>query len=404
MRHLYIIMLCLLALHTSGQTPLLKEIDDEAGDLMSMTDANKYSYDHQLWAEHSLSIIANIDSDTLKAYKPVHLKRIDIPEVNSTIMYYIRSIGNQVSIDWMIRREEEQGIFTNIFTDIFSSESSNKNAVAVKPVYSRHIIGFEVVDTATHNRLYWMPDITMRLAFETVADIKASNSDKELGEDIIKRRLKSMFSYDDALTINTEGLPRLYSQTSQDKTVRIITFMTVFGDMTSRCNGLVLHRKKDGNIDMFELDDKTEDIGNPERVKLNASKWYGAVYYDMIEATYDKTTYYTLLGYKSNDGMVKTRVIDALWFSGKKCMFGAPIFEHEKATYSRRVFRYSAGVNMMMRYDDKLKSIVFDHLAPENSMFIGEYRFYGPDWSYDSYTRQSKYWFFKEDIELRNQQ
>ena len=38
---------------------------------------------------------------------------------------------------------------------------------------------------------------------------------------------------------------------------------------------------------------------------------------------------------------------------------------------------------MMLRYDDKLKMIVFDHLSPSKPSYEGKYQYYGPDFSYD---------------------
>lgn len=388
-----------------AQTSQLCGLDSDAAKLVAMTDANEYSYEHQLWVERAQRIISTISIDTLNAYEPTTLKRLAIPEANTTILYYLRPVGNEMSIDWISRYEEEETHRVKVycFTDMVHTPLPKDHKPIVRARYSRDMVGFEVADSLLDKQLFWMPDLRIRHDFETLADIKESDADKDHAEDIVRRRLRALFSYDDALALSTEGLPRLYSQTDEKHTVRIVTYMTTYNSLESRCNGIVLRRNKNGTIDMFELTDLTAEISSPERNKLNSEKWYGAVYYDMVETVYDKVPYYTLLGYKSNDGMVKTRVIDVMWFKGKKCMFGAPIFEHEKATYCRRIFQYAAGVNMMMRYDSKLKAIVFDHLAPENSMFAREYRFYGPDWSYDSYFVGKDNWQFKDDIELRNQ-
>lgn len=405
MRILLAIMIYIAAsVSCTAQRNQLMGLDNDAAKLMVMTDANEYSYEHQLWTERAQRIISAIDIDTLNAYEPQALQRLSIPEANTTILYYLRPVGNEMSIDWISRYEdaETHKVKVYCFSDMVHTPLPTGHKAVVRATFSRDMIGFEVADSLPGRRLFWMPDLRIRHDFETLADVKEGDNEKDRAEDIIRRRLRALFSYDDALTVNTEGLPRLYTLSNEKETVRIVTYMTTYNSLESRCNGLVLRRNSNGTIDMFELTDLTAEIGSPERNKLNSEKWYGAVYYSMVEAVYEKVTYYTLLGFKSNDGMVKTRVLDVMWFKGKKCMFGAPIFEHEKATYCRRVFQYAAGANMMMRYDSKIKSIVFDHLAPENSMFVREYRFYGPDWSYDSYFMDKKHWTFKEDIELRN--
>lgn len=379
----------------------LSALDKEAARIVSETDENKYSFDHENWLERakrvvSLATVAEIDS-----FCPSFMGKMTVPEASTTIFYYLRYLGNRTSIDWIARRTDKYAQ-TAAFTDVINMPLKEV-AKLVRPAVVHDMFGFEIADSISGRRLWLMPDLTIRLMFETLADIHGSHSEKEVAERVVFSRLRSLFSYDDALTSDMSSLPRLYTVTSSDKTVRVVTYMTVYNDMTSHCNGLVVRRRSNGAIDIYELKDATDKIKSPERVKVGPDKWYGAVYYDLIESSFNKTTYYTLLGYKSNDGLVKTRVIETLFFDNRKCKFGAPIFEHEKATYHRRIFRYSAGVNMMLRYDEKRKSIVFDHLSPNNSMFIGEYRYYGPDWSYDSYQKGSKHWDFKEDIELRNQ-
>ena len=369
--------------------------------MVALTDENQYSFQHQNWKERALTIMSTASVEEIDSFEPSFFGKMSIPEASTTIFYFLRYMGNRTSIDWIARRTDQYAQ-TEVFTDYIPLDLKAVCKL-VRPAVVHDMYGFELADSISGKRLWWMPDVTIKMMFEKLADVKGYQPDKDKVGRIVFDRLRALFSYDDALTTDVSALSRLYSVTSHDKKVRVLTYMTAYNDMTSHCNGLVIRRRDDGSIDIYELNDATESIKSPERVKVGPDKWYGAVYYDMIESKFDKETYYTLLGYKSNDGLVKTRVIETLFFDKKKCRFGAPIFEHEKATYHRRVFRYSAGANMMLKYDEKRKSIVFDHLSPNSSMFIGEYRYYGPDWSYDSYLNSGKYWEFKEDVELRNQ-
>lgn len=394
----------------------LSKIDTDAAQLLSLTDENKYDYDKIQWAENALSVIKNATKQEIDSFNPHTLSKLVIPRISTTIIYYLRHEGTNATLCWIAQRTDTINgqRQTNLFTDHISGITSGVKMRSMdddapdmqgqlRPTFNRHMVGFEITDSLTDKCLWWMPDVRIRMEMETMADISASDAEKKYAQDVVQRRLHSLLGNDDALTADLSGLPRLYCLTSKNNRMRIVTYMTAFGDFSSQCGGIVLRRNLNGTIDMFDLDDQTNEIGNPERLKTTNKKWYGAVYYDMVEVNYNKTVYYTLFGYKGNDGVVKTRVIEPLWFDDKKCRFGAPIFEHEKATYVRRVFRYSAGVNMMMRWDEKRESIVFDHLSPQSSMYIGEYRFYGPDFSYDGYEKGNKYWIFKEDIELRNE-
>ena len=122
----------------------------------------------------------------------------------------------------------------------------------------------------------------------------------------------------------------------------------------------------------------------------------------MIETRHKDQTFYTLLGFKSNDGLVKTRLVDAVSFSGKKVYFGMAQFKSGGKTLYRHIFKYAAGANMMLRYDDRMKMIVFDHLTPSESFYNGQYQYYGPDFSYDGYRFEKGIWLLEVDIDLRN--
>ena len=161
-------------------------------------------------------------------------------------------------------------------------------------------------------------------------------------------------------------------------------------------------RRNDDKISVVPLIDRSDELKTPERARSSAEKWYGALYTDLVETRFKNKTFYTLLGFKTNDGLVKTRVIDAMSFQGDKISFGLPQFKQEAKTLYRHIFKYASGANMMLRYDDKLKMIVFDHLAPADPLLSGQYQYYGPDFSYDGYRFEKGNWFLQTDIDLRN--
>lgn len=386
-------------------------VDSSLASLLRIVDENKYTYEHQLWLESALNVVKKTDYDVLSSYQPQVLKKL---EVDGTIVFYcLRPEGMRASLTWLARRcDKDSGenlVFA--FTDVIQVPTEIKVKPGVLPqkgwqvrtAIVRDLIGLEITDTLSSERIWWMPDMRLRLGMEALSDIYCADDVKSAQEVVVKARLGDLLSYGDAMDVNLSGLPRLYSLSTSDKVMRIVTYMNVFSNLNSRCFGFVLRRNPNGTIDRFELQDESIDMRSPETKKLTSDKWFGAVYYDLIECKFDKKIYYTLLGYHGNDGMVKTRVVDVLWFDNRRCRFGAPVFEHTKATYCRRIFRYSAGVNMMLRFDEQRKSLVFDHLAPGNSMYLGEYAFYGPDFSYDSYLKTKNYWEFHEDVDLRQQ-
>ena len=97
------------------------------------------------------------------------------------------------------------------------------------------------------------------------------------------------------------------------------------------------------------------------------------------------------------------RVIDVLYFDEQgNPQFGAPIFDNGKRKFSRIIFEYSAKVSMVMRYVPESDMIIFDHLSPSEPRYSNDYRFYGPDFSYDGFKFEKGRWLLYSDLDMRN--
>jgi hypothetical protein len=53
---------------------------------------------------------------------------------------------------------------------------------------------------------------------------------------------------------------------------------------------------------------------------------------------------------------------------------------------------------MSLKFEDKRKRIVFDHLSPESQSLAGIASYYVPDMSYDSYNYSDEMWILNEDV------
>ncbi len=190
--------------------------------------------------------------------------------------------------------------------------------------------------------------------------------------------------------------------TSEDGQIKIYTWNIPYENGEFKYFGFVQLRKAAG-IELIELKDKSPKIKQPENKILYANNWYGALYYKLLTNTYKGKTYYTLLGWDGNDNFTNKKIIDILSFTGKKIQFGSPIIKMQNNEIKKRlIFEYSEQAKMMLRYDDKIKMIVFDHLAPEQKKFKGQYMYYGPDMSQDGLAFENGFWILKENLDLRN--
>lgn len=153
--------------------------------------------------------------------------------------------------------------------------------------------------------------------------------------------------------------------------------------------------------EVFQLQDKSSTITSAETHVGDPKKWYGMLYYELI----DCDGYYTLLGWDGNDNLTQKKFIDVLYFkSDGTPIFGKDVFRIPKKSPKRIMFQYSAEVAMSLRYNDKRNQIIFSHLSPkdEGPTLEGQYQYYGPDGSFDAYEQSKDRWVLKEDVDVRN--
>lgn len=200
-------------------------------------------------------------------------------------------------------------------------------------------------------------------------------------------------------------MARLYSP---DKKFRLLNWNLRLDDGTYRYFCII-----QTPTELIELKDKTTDIKSPETAVLDKEKWYGAHYYQIVQAGKRKKRYYLLLGWKGNDRLTTQKVIEVLSFNKKQePVFGAKVFDYPdkedrkadlfKKNKTRIIFEHSAEVSMSLRYHPEDDQIVFDHLSPRSSDLKGQYQYYGPDMSYDRFRRKRSRWIYEEDVDIRN--
>jgi hypothetical protein len=190
---------------------------------------------------------------------------------------------------------------------------------------------------------------------------------------------------------------------TENNRLRFYNWNIALNDGTHKYFGFIhYYIKKEKQYKWFELFDKSEEIKNPEYLKLTNQNWFGSLIYKIVEKKYKGNTYYILLSSDLNDMLTKKKIIDILQFDDKGLpVFGAKIFKNLPKN-TRVIFEYNARVNMALTYDKKLEMIVFDHLSPSKQSLTGVYEFYGPDFSYDGYKFEKGIWVLYQDIDIRN--
>ncbi|MDR1348165.1 MAG: hypothetical protein LBJ63_07045 [Prevotellaceae bacterium] len=183
---------------------------------------------------------------------------------------------------------------------------------------------------------------------------------------------------------------------SKDKNVGIYTWSIPTEPRMFKYYGIVKSPKG-----MFILQDVNTNNKYMTDEKFTNNKWYGAVYYDIVEISMNGKKSYTLLGNDLKGFLSNKKIIDVLSFDDEeKPVFGAEIFE--KQDYHRLIFEYNARSTMHLVYDKKQQMIIYSLLVPMNPAFAGDYRFYVADTSCDGLIYKNGKWTLVENVMLDN--
>jgi hypothetical protein len=188
-------------------------------------------------------------------------------------------------------------------------------------------------------------------------------------------------------------IPERISQVfSQDKCVRIYTWCIRTERGMYKYYGILKTPKG-----TFLLEDVNINNENITAEKLTDNKWYGAVYFDIIEIDVNGKKSYTLLGNDLKGALSNKKIIDVLSFNDdENPVFGASVFE--KKSEQRLIFEYNVRSTMYMHYNKLMKMIIYEILIPMSEEFADDHRFYVPDNSYDGLTFKNEVWTLSEDV------
>ncbi|MBN2892225.1 MAG: hypothetical protein JXL97_10180 [Bacteroidales bacterium] len=237
--------------------------------------------------------------------------------------------------------------------------------------------------------------------------VNMKNTKSDPGVKIIAFKVDSLYSVllSNPNSFNDSLAPlKEYSSilTSDDGKVKIITWNIFFKTGEYFYYGYVQYLTgKENEFHFVKLLDKSAEINKPEMQDLLPEKWYGCLYYQIVTTKYKKEKLYTLLGWDGNSFITNKKIIDVLTIRNGKVKFGAA-FEIAGEKSKRVIFEYTNQASMTLRWDEREKMIIWDHLAPESPKYEGIYEFYGPDFTHDAVKFKKGKWLFQEDIYVEN--
>jgi len=257
-----------------------------------------------------------------------------------------------------------------------------------------------------NNRLIAEYEDTLKVMAHKIMNAE-TEAEKYLANTAFIDNLKEVLQYEKSFKFPFDSLPTIARIISPDNTFRIFNWLLKRDNGVYEYYAIVhYHNKKRKRYEIISLVDNSANIRNTEHEDLDAKNWYGGLYYQIAYIKKVGRKHYTLLAWDGNDGYSTKKIIDVMYFSGKnKIKFGLPIFKkNKKESQKRIVIEYDAKTSVSVRYQEKEKRIVFNHLVPPKKDLKGLEEYYIPEGTFNSYQYKKGKWWLEQDIDIRNQQ
>lgn len=227
-------------------------------------------------------------------------------------------------------------------------------------------------------------------------------SDREALLEQIQELMPSALSTDGSMDYPWSRLNRIGVVTSDDKQIRIFTWHVADDPDHYRYFGYIQVARRKDKVEVYALEDNLKGQKTSQDIVQSPANWHGKLYYQIITHTHQRNTFYTLLGMDFNNSQSTIKTVEVLEIRRSRPRFVDDIFFDGEKQVNRMVLEYSSQVSISVRYDRQLKMITFDHLVPFHPVYAGDYKFYGPDGSFDGLEFVDGTWIFRGDVDARN--
>lgn len=159
-----------------------------------------------------------------------------------------------------------------------------------------------------------------------------------------------------------------------DSSFRIFTWQLKKDEYFYYQKGAIQMRTDNGSLKLYPLFDASMFTGKPTDSVRSRNNWIGAIYYKIIQNSWQGKQYYTLLGFDGFTVGSNRKWMEVLSFDERtgEPVFGGPFFKVKHDTASkeqvlhRYVIEYKKEASTSFNYNDEMKMVIVDHLISES--------------------------------------
>lgn len=205
------------------------------------------------------------------------------------------------------------------------------------------------------------------------------------------RALVIPYSYD--FPFDSVNVSKIYPP---DSSFRIFTWQISKDAYVYLQKGVIQMRTKDGSLKIFPLHDQSMFEKDPLKIKGDNKRWFGAIYYNIIQKEYQGKKYYTLIGFDDFALSSSKKVVEVLYFENGEPRFGGDFFAYPQPNggikyQNRHIIEFKDEVKAFLNYDPNVDLIIVDHLISETGE-PEKKATYVPDGDYEAFEWKNGKW------------
>ena len=136
---------------------------------------------------------------------------------------------------------------------------------------------------------------------------------------------------------------------------------------------------------------------------LTPANWFGQIYYDLHEQSFQGVKQYLLFGYRETPSGKRIKMVEPLQIQDGKVQFGLETFFDQGRHGAFRILIEYAGVaSAQMAYDAGLDAIIFDHLIAVINPYESNEIMMVPDGTLEGYFFDNGKWMYKDKLPTEN--
>lgn len=190
-----------------------------------------------------------------------------------------------------------------------------------------------------------------------------------------------------------------------DSSFRIFTWQLKKDAYLYLQQGAIQMKTPDGSLKLFPLFDASMFTSKPQDSVRNRNNWIGAIYYKIIEKTFNSRKYYTLLGFDDYSVGSNRKWMEVLTFDAKgEPQFGGPYISFKEDTgrmkrivLNRFYIEYKKEARTTFNYNPELDMIIYDHLISEDDQ-PERRESYIPDGDFEGFKWKNGQWVHVDQV------